>query len=161
MHVRDILTHEVETVSPDTRIQEVARKMKELDIGAVPVCSGRRLLGLITDRDIAVRAIAEGRDPAEMAVSEAMTEEVIFCYQDQDIEDARQLMEHYRIRRLPVVDEQDQLVGIVSLGDLAVRTSDEEASGEVLREVSEPGKHVMENKTSGKGQSKGKGKSKS
>ena len=138
MQIRQILTHSVETVSPDTRIQEVARKMKELDIGAVPVCSGRRLLGLITDRDIAVRAIAEGRDPSEMAVSEAMTEEVIFCYEDQDVEEARRLMEQYRIRRLPVVDEQDQLVGIVSLGDLALLADDEESSAKILQEGPQP-----------------------
>lgn len=138
MQVKDILTPDVETVSPDTRIQEVAMKMKELDIGAVPVCSGRRLLGMITDRDIAVRAIAEGRDPRETPVSEAMTGQVIFCYQDQDVQDARQLMEQYQIRRLPVVDDQDQLVGIVSLGDIATRTEDEEASGETLKEISQP-----------------------
>ncbi|MDX9974446.1 MAG: CBS domain-containing protein [FCB group bacterium] len=138
MQVKQILTHTVETVSPDTRIQEVARKMKEFDIGAVPVCSGRRLLGLITDRDIAVRTIAEGRDPSQMPVSEAMTEEVIFCYEDQDVEVARRLMEQYRIRRLPVVDEQDQLVGIVSIGDLALLAEDEEASTRNLRKDSEP-----------------------
>jgi CBS domain-containing protein len=154
MQIRDILTHDVETVSPDTRIQEVARKMKELDIGAVPVCSGRRLLGMITDRDIAVRAIAEGRDPRETPVSDAMTDQVIFCYQDQDVEDARQLMEQYQIRRLPVVDEQDQLVGIVSLGDIAVRSDDESATGETLREVSEP-THVMEDETPAKGRKQG------
>jgi len=146
MQIKDILTSDVETVSPDTRIHEVARKMKELDIGAVPVCSGRRLLGMITDRDITVRDIAEGRDPRETPVSDAMTNEVIFCYQDQDVDDARQLMEQYQIRRLPVVDEQDQLVGIVSLGDIATRAHDDEEVGETLKEVSQP-THVMEDET--------------
>lgn len=145
MQIKDILTSDVETVSPDTRIQEVARKMKELDIGSVPVCSGRRLLGMITDRDITVRAIAEGRDPRDTPVSDAMTGEVIFCYQDQDIEEARSLMEQYQIRRLPVVDEQDQLVGIVSLGDIATRSRDDEESGETLKEISKPS-HPMKDK---------------
>ncbi len=138
MRVKDVLTPDVETVTPDTRLHEVARKMKELNVGSVPVCSGKRLLGMITDRDITIRATAEGRDPSNTPVSEAMTDEVIFCYEDQDVDVARQLMEQYQVRRLPVVDGQDQLVGIVSLGDLATRAGEEEEMGEALREISEP-----------------------
>jgi CBS domain-containing protein len=136
--VKDILTSDVEVVAPDTRIHEVARKMKELDVGSVPVCTGKRLVGMITDRDIAIRTVAEGRDPGNTPVSDAMTEGVIFCYEDQDIDVARRLMEQYQIRRLPVVDAQDQLVGIVSLGDIATRSQDEQETGETLREISEP-----------------------
>lgn len=138
MKIREVLTPNVEVVSPETRIREVAMKMKELDVGSVPVCTGKRLIGMITDRDIAIRTVADGHDPAETPVSDAMTDQVVFCYEDQDVEIARQLMEQYQVRRLPVVNAQDQLVGIVSLGDIATRTDDEELSGEMLREISEP-----------------------
>jgi CBS domain-containing protein len=101
------------------------------------VCDGDRLLGMITDRDIVLRAIAEGRDPQTTSVEEAMTPGVVYCYQDQDVEEAAALMKEHQLRRLVVLDRDKRLVGILSLGDIAADT-DEALGGEVLERVSEP-----------------------
>ena len=112
--------------------------MKSLDVGVVPVCENDRLVGMITDRDIVVRAEAEGLSPAAN-VDQAMTPDVTFCFEDDDLDSAVKLMEEKRIRRLPVLNAQHRLVGIVSLGDLAV-SGDQRTAGEVLERVSEPAK---------------------
>jgi len=112
--------------------------MKSLDVGPLPICDGERLVGMVTDRDITVRATAQGRDPNTTRVRDVMTEEVFYCFEDQEIEDAAEIMERAQIRRLVVLNRDKRLVGIVSLGDLAVETGDEELSGEVVRHVSEP-----------------------
>lgn len=138
MIVRDIMSREVEVIDPNTVIQEAASKMKSLDVGSLPVCDNKRLIGVVTDRDIAVRAVAAGRDPKATKVSEAMTPELIYCYEDEPVREAAKLMERYQIRRLPILNREKQLVGIVSLGDLAVETGNEKLSGKVLEEVSEP-----------------------
>jgi CBS domain-containing protein len=140
MIVRDIMTRDVEVVRPDSAIQEAASKMKSLDVGSLPVCDNRRLLGVVTDRDIAVRAVAAGRDPKTTPVSETMTPELIYCFEDEPLREAAKLMERYQIRRLPILDREKHLVGIVSLGDLAVETGNEKLSGTVLEEISEPAK---------------------
>jgi CBS domain-containing protein len=138
MQLSQILTHDVETIPPTASIRDAARRMKELDVGALPVCDGSRLLGMITDRDIAVRAVADGREPERTAVTEAMTPEVIFCYEDEDVRQAADLMEQKQIRRLPVMSRDKKLVGIVSLGDLALQGNDR-LSGEALQQISQPG----------------------
>jgi len=138
MKLHDIMTREVEVVSPDDSLEDAARRMKELDVGLMPVCDGQRLVGMLTDRDITVRAVAEGRDPRKTRVSPVMTAEVVYCFEDQDVEDAARLMNDRQIRRLPILDRSKRLTGIVALGDLAVRTRDEELSGRVLEGVSEP-----------------------
>ena len=138
MIVRDIMTRDVEVVHPDSVIQEAAGKMASLDVGSLPVCDNRRLIGVVTDRDIAIRAVAEGRDPKNTKVSEAMTPELIYCFEDEGVQEAVKLMERYQIRRLPILNREKQLVGIVSLGDLAVEIGNERLSGTVLEEVSEP-----------------------
>src|SRR5207253_6125561 len=97
-----------------------------------------RLAGMLTDRDIAVRAVAEGKDPAACKVRDAMTPDVVYCYDDQPVEEAERVMKEKQIRRLLVLNRDKRLVGIVSLGDLAVRTGDREQVGEVLHQVSEP-----------------------
>jgi CBS domain-containing protein len=93
---------------------------------------------MVTDRDITIRATADGRDPRQTPVREVMTSELFYCFEDQPVEEAASLMEEHQIRRLPILNRQKDLVGIVSLGDLAVDTSDEELVGQVLEEVSEP-----------------------
>jgi len=138
MQIREIMTPRVEVIHPDATIEEAAEKMKRLDVGPLPVCDGERLVGMLTDRDITVRATSEGRDPRTTRVRDIMTEEVFFCFDDQDVREAAEIMQRAQIRRLPVVNRDKRLVGIVALGDLAVHTGDEELAGEVLEEVSEP-----------------------
>ena len=140
MQLRDIMTTDVECVSPETTLREAAEKMRQLDVGPLPVCDNDRLIGMITDRDIVVRAIAEGHDPRTTTVRQTMTEGVDFCFEDDDVSAAAGKMQDKQIRRLAVLNSDKRLVGIVSLGDLAVRTGDDEQSGETLEEISEPAK---------------------
>jgi CBS domain-containing protein len=111
--------------------------MRSLDVGVLPVCDGDRLVGMLTDRDLTIRAVAEGRDPKITTVEEVMTPEVAYCFEDQDIEEAERVMEKHQIRRLPVLNREKRLVGIVSLGDFATK-DDETRAGETLERVSEP-----------------------
>ena len=141
MQIKDAMTMGVEVVRPDETLQEAARKMKSIDVGPLPVCDGDRLVGMITDRDIIVRATAEGRDPKTTLVKAAMTPGVVYVYEDQDIEEAAALMKERQIRRLVVLDRTKRLVGILSLGDIA-EEADEVTSGEVLERVSEPSRHA-------------------
>jgi len=139
MQVREVMSHGVQCVKPDDTLQQAARKMRDLDIGPLPVCGDNdRLVGMITDRDIAVRAVADGWDATKKQVKDAMTPEVNYCFEDQDVEDASRLMREKQIRRLVVLNKDKRLVGIVSLGDLAVHTRDQELAGRTLEEVSEP-----------------------
>ena len=138
MLLRDMMTAKIEEISADATLMQAAEKMKLLDIGAIPVRENDRLVGMITDRDIAVRAVAEGRDPTTMRVREAMSRDICFCYEDESVESAAKLMEAKQIRRLPVFDRSERAIGMVSLGDLAVRNHDHRLSGEVLARVSTP-----------------------
>jgi CBS domain-containing protein len=141
MQIREIMTREVDVVAPNASIRDAAAKMKELDVGAIPVCDGQKLSGLVTDRDITVRAVAEGRDPSKTRVSEVMSSEIAYCFEDDPVEQAAKLMESKQIRRLPILDRNKQLAGIVSLGDIAVRTEgsrQKDLAGEALEEISEP-----------------------
>lgn len=139
MKVNEIITHDPEVIRPETALIEAAQKMKSLDIGMLPVCDGDRLVGVITDRDIAVRGVAQGYDPKTARVQEVMTPEVIYCFDDEDVKDVAKKMEEKQVRRLPVLNREKRLVGIVSLGDLAVRTGKDKLAGEVLKRVSKPG----------------------
>lgn len=118
MKIAECMTSDVEVVCPDASIQDAARMMLDADAGSMPVCDGRRLLGMVTDRDIAIRAVAEGRGP-DTPVAEVMTDDIIYCYEDQDIEEVAQQMSEQQVRRLPVVSRDKDLVGIVSLGDIS------------------------------------------
>ncbi len=138
MRVKEIMTPAVEVIHPDSTLEEAAARMKSLDIGPLPVSDGNRLVGMLTDRDITVRATAEGEDPKSVRVRDIMTEGVLYCYDDQLVGDAARMMQEHQVRRLVVVNRDKRLVGIVSLGDLAVHTRDEELAGETLEEVSEP-----------------------
>jgi len=138
MKLKEIMSRNVEVVTPDTPIQAAAEKMRALDVGPLPVCDGDRLVGMVTDRDITVRATAEGAEPFSTRVGDVMTAEAVFAFEDDDIEKAAQMMRDKQIRRLAVLHREKQLVGIVALGDLAVDTGDEQQSGSVLKEVSRP-----------------------
>jgi CBS domain-containing protein len=138
MLLRDMMTARIEDISADATLMQAAEKMRLLDIGAIPVRENDRLVGMITDRDITVRAVAEGRDPKKMAVREAMSPDICFCYEDDSVESAAKLMEEKQIRRLAVYDRSERAIGVVSLGDLAVRNGDDRLSGEVLERVSKP-----------------------
>ncbi len=140
MKISEIMTSSVEIISADATIEQAAEKMRSLDVGMLPVYEGDRMIGTITDRDITIRVTAEGLDPTTTSVSEAMTEGVVHCREDESIERAAELMEERQIRRLVVVDEDNRPVGIVSLGDLAVRVHDDRLTGEVTERVSEPAK---------------------
>jgi CBS domain-containing protein len=104
----------------------------------MPVCDGDRLTGLLTDRDITIRATADGRDPKKTRVSDVMSTDVAYCFEDQDVAEAVSLMEARQIRRLPVLSKDKRLIGVVSLGDIAVHARDRDLAGETLQEVSEP-----------------------
>jgi CBS domain-containing protein len=138
MRLRDIMTRNVEDIAPQTTLKEAAQKMKSLDVGALPVCQNDQIIGMLTDRDITVRAVADGRDPKTTRASDAMTAQIIWCYEDDDVGEAARLMEEKRIRRLVVCDRNKRPVGIVSLGDLAIRMPGDHLSSEVLEQVSEP-----------------------
>ncbi|HEY5869354.1 MAG TPA: CBS domain-containing protein [Candidatus Tectomicrobia bacterium] len=138
MQLRAIMTPEVEVIPPEATLQQAAAKMRRLNIGPLPVCDGDRLIGMLTDRDITVRAVAEGCDPTTTTVREAMTPDLAYCFDDQEVQDAVQLMERYQIRRLPILTRDKRLVGMVSLGDLAVSSSELTQGGETLKQVSEP-----------------------
>ena len=137
MQVREIMSQGVEVVSHDALLKEAALKMKTLDVGLMPVCDGSKLQGILTDRDITIRATAEGHDPLKTKVSEIMSKDVAYCFEDQDIDEAMKIMEARQIRRLPILNREKRLVGIVSLGDIALHAPKKEA-GETLKEISEP-----------------------
>ena len=138
MKVREAMTRDVKLVKPDQPISEAASLMAELDIGALPVEESDRLVGMITDRDIAVRAVAAGRGP-DTKVSEIMSREVKYCFEDQSIDEVTQNMGELRIRRLPVLTRDKRLIGILSLGDLARTANGTDPAGEALKGISAPG----------------------
>jgi CBS domain-containing protein len=138
MKIKDVMTRTPQCIAPDESIRQAARRMKEHDIGVLPVCSDDRLIGMITDRDLALRAVAEGSDPESTSVHEAMTPSIVFCFDDEDLESAIDKMEERRIRRLLVLNRSKRLVGILSLGDIATRVRDDRLCAEVLGCVSEP-----------------------
>ena len=137
MRVAEAMTRDVRLIEPNQTIRDAARLMAEMDAGIMPVREGDRLVGMITDRDIAVRAVAQGRGP-DTAVREVMTDEVKYCFEDDDTNDVARNMADIQVRRLPVLTRDKRLVGILSLGDLAV--SDQTAKvGAAVAGISQPG----------------------
>jgi len=134
--ISEVMTRGVEVIAPDASLQHAAQLMDELNVGALPVCRDGELIGMITDRDITVRATAAGMEPTRHSVSEVMTEQTRWCTEDQTTDDVMKQMGDVQIRRLPVLNDKREVVGIVSLGDLAIRQS--ERTGDVLRDVSWP-----------------------
>ena len=135
--ISEVMSTDVQTISPDATIEEAAQEMRDGDFGLLPVGDEEQLLGVITDRDIAVRAVAEGSGP-DTLVREIMSEGVIWAHEDDSIEEAAQIMSDHQIRRLPIVDADQRLVGIVSLGDFAVDSADIGPVAEALSEISSP-----------------------
>ena len=151
MQVSEVMSREVRIANPQQRISEAAKTMKEIDAGVLPVGEGDRLVGMITDRDIAVRAVAAGLGP-DTPVREVMTADVRYCYEDEELVDVSKAMAELQVRRLPVVNRDKRLVGILSIGDLALNESSA-TSGQAVADISAPGgKHSQ--KTDGTGKSR-------
>ncbi|MCW2235729.1 CBS domain-containing protein [Azospirillum canadense] len=138
MSIRDIMTRDVQVVGPDETIRKAAQLMDQLNVGVLPVCDGKKLVGMITDRDITVRATSAGMAPDQCKVSEVMTTDPRYCYEDDPVNEVSRLMGSQQIRRVPVVDSNKRLVGIVSLGDLATDAKDERAAETALENISTP-----------------------
>jgi CBS domain-containing protein len=136
--VRDVMTTNPSSVSDSDSIQDVARIMKEQDTGVVPVCDGgRKIIGMVTDRDIVVRLIADGKDPMNARVNEVMTKSVRKVQEDATVDDVLSLMSSSEIRRVPVVNRNDELVGIVSIGDISTQTNQDGKVGQAIEDISE------------------------
>jgi CBS domain-containing protein len=136
--LKDIMSPDVQVISPDATIREAAQKMREGDFGMMPVAENDRMIGAISDRDIALRAIAEGKGP-DTKVRDVMSQGIAWAYEDDSVDHAAEVMSEHQVRRLPVVNRQKRLVGIVALGDFAVESSDLEPAAEALVEISQPG----------------------
>jgi CBS domain-containing protein len=136
MKVREIMSSDVRLASPEDSIEDAARTMRDEDIGSLPVASGDRLVGYVTDRDIVVRALADGRGP-DTQVKDVMTDRILYCFEDDDVTDVAANMAENQVRRLPVLNRDKRLVGIVALADIATR-GDDEAAEDALEEISEP-----------------------
>ena len=135
--VQDVMTGSPRCVTPETPVAEAAQLMESEDVGALPVLDGDELAGMVTDRDIVIRAVAKGKDPRGMPVREVLTREVVAVGADEDLSKALELMASNQVRRLPVVDEGNRLVGVVAQADLA-REAKEKAVGEMVEEISRP-----------------------
>lgn len=135
--VADIMTRDVRTLAPTDTVRRAAQSMGELNVGSIPVCNGKKLVGMLTDRDITLRGVAEGLDAEKTVLSDIMSKDVKWCFEDQSLDEVMETMAASQIRRLPVVSRDKDLVGIFSLGDLATKTDNEEV-GSVLEEISEP-----------------------
>ena len=135
--VKDVMSQDVKVISPEATIKEAAQKMRDGDFGMLPVGEDDRMIGAISDRDIAIRAVAEGNDPTTK-VRDTMSGGIVWVYEDDSVDEAARIMSENQIRRLPVVSRDKRLVGIVSLGDFAVQSSDIEVAAEALTEISKP-----------------------
>jgi CBS domain-containing protein len=139
MQIADVMTRGVRTLSPHDSVVKAARTMEEMDVGVIPVCDGDRLVGIVTDRDIVLRAVAKNQANEDTHLDAVMSDAPCWCFEDQSIDDVIESMREGQLRRMPVVDRQQQLVGIVTLGDLAVK-ADEGQAGAALEQISEPAK---------------------
>jgi len=137
MQVKKEMTANIEFVNPETSVKEVAQKMRDLDIGVLPICQNDKLLGIVTDRDITIRLTSEARDPNSTPVKDVMSSQVEWCFDDEDVNSCAKKMQAKQIRRLAVVNHDQKLVGILSIGDLAKRGSSKVACA-ILEKVSAP-----------------------
>ncbi len=137
MLVKDVMTVGAQTVTAEDTIQTAAERMRNRSVGALPVVEGDRVVGIVTDRDIAVRSAAAGRDPTTATVAEAMTPQVFWCFEDQDTGEAARIMEDKAVRRLMVLDREERLVGVLSVDDLAL-AEESGLAGEVLDRATSP-----------------------
>jgi CBS domain-containing protein len=134
MKVKDVMHKGAEWVAPNTALPDIAKKMRDLDIGAIPVGENDRLIGMVTDRDIACRGMAKGGDCARLTARDVMSKGILYCNDTEDLEDALRIMEQKQVRRLPVINDKKRMVGMLSLGDIA-HSASHELSGEVTAAV--------------------------
>ena len=142
MKIHDIMTKDPSTVTPEASVREAAQVMKKEDVGIVPVVegqSGRRLVGVVTDRDIAIRCIADGKDGTCRVRDVMSTDDIATCLESDDVDNLMSAMRTEKVRRIPIVDERGSLVGIVSQADVLRKTSDTNRAGETVERISEPG----------------------
>ena len=137
MRIKEIMTADPELIDPNASIRDAAKRMRSENVGSLPVRENDRLIGMVTDRDIAVRAVAEEKDPGTTSVRDVMSEKILYCFDDEDIEEAARNMAEHQVRRLPVLNRDKRLVGIVALADIA-STGDDECKKVALEGVSEP-----------------------
>jgi len=141
MKARDVMTLDVAIIGPDAKIQDAAKRMAAIDVGVLPVGNDDRLIGIVTDRDIAIRGVAQGKNPAQTKVRDVMTDRVLYCFADEEVDHIADNMAEMQVRRLPVVDREKRLVGVISLADIALK-HDTEVAGAALEGVcarTEPG----------------------
>lgn len=138
MKVRDIMTKDIASLRSDDTIEHAAQLMKQYNCGSLPVCTQDKLIGIITDRDIAVRSVASGEDVTHKRVGEIMTNDVVFANPETDVNDAARIMSDRQIRRLPVV-ENNSLIGIVALGDISLEPACQDSAEDALKNISKPG----------------------
>lgn len=134
MKVKQAMHKGVDWCAPDTKLQEIAKLMRKDDVGAIPIGENDRLVGMLTDRDIVIRGLADGKDLAKLTARDVMSPGIVFCTEDEDLDDAIHLMEQKKLRRLPVINAKKRMVGMLSLGDLS-HAANHEMSGELLGEV--------------------------
>jgi len=137
MKVQDIMTRDVECIDPETSIGQAAEKMRDHDIGFLPICDNDRLVGTVTDRDITIKSVAQGRDPRDATVREVMNPQVFYCYEDDDIEKVAQYMEEEEVRRMLILNHEKRLIGVVSIGDIASVSGEKHLAGETLGHIAE------------------------
>jgi CBS domain-containing protein len=137
MKIREIMTSNVECIAPSLPIAKAAEKMRDMDIGFLPVCENDKIVGTVTDRDITIRSVAQGRDPRLAPVSEVMTQTVFHCYDDEDVEAIARSMQDSEIRRMLILDRSENLVGVVSLGDIAKASGEQTIAGETLGQIAD------------------------
>ncbi len=140
MQIREVMTLMVRTVAPETTLPEIARIMRDEDIGSVPVAEDDRLIGMVTDRDVVVRGLVDGSAEGKCA-RDVMSAQVLYCRQDQEVDEVLENMGQQQVRRLPVVNSGKRLVGMVSLGDLSGTATESSKAGEALKEISQPNGH--------------------
>jgi CBS domain-containing protein len=135
MKVREIMSRNVECIEPGASIKEAAEKMRALDVGFLPVCEGDEVIGILTDRDITIRHVADGQNPYRVKARDIMTPNVLYCFDDQDVEEGARYMQEHEVRRVLIFDRDEHLVGVVSLGDLSIAAGEECLAGETLKDI--------------------------
>ena len=138
MKIAEVMTSDVAVAAPDMALQDAAQLMRQGDTGFLPVCDGEKLIGTLTDRDIVMRSTAEGHDPRVTPVRQAMSADVVYCFEDQDTNEAAALMAEKQVRRLPILGRDARLTGVLSIGDVATRTPDDDLVGMAVEDISQP-----------------------
>ena len=138
MKIREIMSSHVQSISSSAMVSEAAERMKRFDVGSLPILEDNKIVGMLTDRDIVVRAVAAGLDPKMTVVKDVFSPEIMYCSEEDDIEAAAKIMEDSQVRRLVVLGDNQTVVGMVSLGDLALKTSNDHLTYEVLERVCKP-----------------------